>query len=451
MNSKKLKKYLPFICFFVVTFVIHLLIPHGTLDDKYFADLVNGKSIFDVLTLRYKIWTSRVIIETCFYLFNGRLPHFLWIIIDSILYSFIPILISRLFNKKNRDDFNWIIVLLTLIYPFEHLGSAGYVTTSIAYVWPFIGMLYDFYIIKKQTIDKEKIKIYQYIIAIVGILVSTDMEQFCCFIFGLSISMILFMAYNRRNKFNNKFKLNLKENWLLYLTLLIAIIRLIIIVICPGNKARSISSIIMYYQIYKYFTIVDKSYLGIIPTVGYVLNQRVILSLFSFILMVSCFVTRQKKHIKQLSVIIFMLVILFSLFKDILLDCFPELGHFYSIINNYTFDGKIRIIEFVYIFLIIAFCLCVCFVLYKLFDDNIMYPIVFLGGLGTRFMMGFSPSIYASGERTCFILYFIMIMFVCMLIIKIYDKLKNKSFYNGLIILISLLSYMNTVLFIVNH
>ena len=160
-QKKDLIKYLPFIVLFFLILLWHLKIKH-TGDDIYFAKTIREyKNMFDYLSMRYKIWSSRVILEAFFIIFNSYLPIKIWKIMDTAFYTLIAFLISKIFNKKNDLKLNIIICMLVLIYPFIDMNTAGYVTTTIAYVWPMFSMLYILYIITK-VLESKKIKIYDF-------------------------------------------------------------------------------------------------------------------------------------------------------------------------------------------------------------------------------------------------------------------------------------------------
>ena len=77
-------------------------------------------------------------------------------------------------------------------------------------------------------------------------------------------------------------------------------------------------------------------------------------------------------------------------------------------------------LTFVLIFLLLGLTI---YLICKTFGKNFLLPlIIYLAGFTSRFIIGFSPTIYASGARTMIFFYFSILS----LMIMIYELLKPK-------------------------
>ena len=86
-----------------------------------------------------------------------------------------------------------------------------------------------------------------------------------------------------------------------------------------------------------------------------------------------------------------------------------------------------------------------------IFKEKSLLPLlIFLAGFASRFIIGFSPTIFASGARTAFILYMSLIIVILYTLNKLYkdNKLssKNTIILNGSIVIIVMLTYFDNLI-----
>lgn len=70
---------------------------------------------------------------------------------------------------------------------------------------------------------------------------------------------------------------------------------LIFIFTCPGNSIRFAHEVSYWYPEFANFTIIEKSYLGLVTTFGNLIEQKVIFPLFYIILSVCALVKSENK------------------------------------------------------------------------------------------------------------------------------------------------------------
>mgnify|MGYP006917318361 CR=1 FL=1 len=130
----------------------HLVIKISAGDDVvYFQTLMDGRSIWEILAHRYATWSSRMAIE--FVLIP--LVQVPWAVEDTGYYCFtlIPVLLYRLLflNPEkyldmecniNKTAGKWLVCAFMLLYPFSDMVSAGWIATTVNYLWPLLGFIY---------------------------------------------------------------------------------------------------------------------------------------------------------------------------------------------------------------------------------------------------------------------------------------------------------------------
>lgn len=307
---KKIKKLfesdkLPFIVLFLVMLVATLFKSTTSGDDNTFAIFITGEydsnitSIFKYWPWRYNSWSSRLIIETVLIFFAKDLP-VLWKFVDSFMYVVLAYSLSKLFVKDNKKILNWIIVLLIFCIPFGIFSTAGWMATSLNYLWTVSLGLYALIPIRK-TLDSEKIKKYEYVLFILAAIYACNFEQV-----GLCIAAVYFI-------FNIFFIINKNVKKINIVMLIIAILSLVFILVCPGNKVRVKCDTEMYYPDFANFSIFEKLEIGLVTTMQYYMfNFNIIYFLFTLLLVIKVFKNKKNIFCKALAIYPFLMGVIFN-------------------------------------------------------------------------------------------------------------------------------------------
>lgn len=127
----------------LVTFTLIIVIEHLVMRE-YVGDAVNQfshyldqHSLLSVLRYRYMTWSSRTLIEATLFVFSHGFHWTTWIVIDIVMEVVIWLTLAELTRIRNP----WILTSLVLIYPMSEMGSAGWMATTINYLWPLAMML----------------------------------------------------------------------------------------------------------------------------------------------------------------------------------------------------------------------------------------------------------------------------------------------------------------------
>lgn len=147
---------------FIILLYLHSFMNFANDDVTYFANQFDQFNWLNFLEMRYKVWISRIIIES-FLIFISR-NIFLWRILDSFIFCLLIYSICSLLFKKISWKSILLVSLNCFIYPFLSMEEADFCATTMNYLWPLTFMLFSFIPLKRifyhQKINKKMLPIY---------------------------------------------------------------------------------------------------------------------------------------------------------------------------------------------------------------------------------------------------------------------------------------------------
>lgn len=421
-----------FMILFIFVLAYFMLTKKANDDLNCLKDLV-GRSLKDYLIYRYNNWSSRLIIDGMMIMLCKNVKYKVFCVLNAATYVVMTIIISKIFNKEQNKNINIFLCFLVLLYPLSHLGSAGYIATSINYLLPLTCLFYSMYVVL-QIINNKKFSKISYIIAIITTLIACNMEQTCITFVALLFFIEIFSIIKKKDK---------KKNWYIIVLFAIAIIELIFIAKCPGNSVRYNSEIKKWYNNYANYGLKEKIYLGIIPTASEILNQKIIFTVFALLLMIYTFCKSKNKILRTLSVIDFSFFLLMGTFSNLTKTIYQNSSKFFEIVNSQDIYGNsIALPNLICLAIILFVSLSLIYLLYEVFDHKLEYPLILIVGFASRIMMGFSPTIFASCSRTAIILYFSALVLSLIIYRELYNdkNIKEKKIIESLNYLIVILA-----------
>ncbi len=428
-------KYMPFVLLICALFVLHFFM-------RFFADDVTflgmKQSLFSLIRSRYMGWSSRFVIESFIY-FLVRTNMWVWKILDIFIYTMGVFIVLKLINKKDDVRFNYLGCLLFLIYPFADMSSAGWIATTTNYLWCFgLGMLSFLPLVNKEK--NEKTNKFIYVVSILALVYATNQEQSCAIILGINILYLINTYFIKKEKIN---KYNL-------ICVIISILSFIFIMTCPGNSVRLNKEIGRWLPQFKNANIIQKLYFGIVPTMRIFLDNKLVLILFSGLLLIGVFVYAKYNFSKIIAIFNFLLVVSLTMFRDIIVkSCAGFVGVFESFESDKLFQIT-HITELAALFITIIIFASLIYMVFVIFKDKLLPAFILLAGIASRVIMGFSPTIFASRSRTTIFMY--MTIIVCMLFVlfKLFKDKKIKGNQSavliGILLLFVMINYINSVI-----
>lgn len=415
MSSKK-SYYLSLALIFILIFSLELSIPLLG-DDALF---VKYPLSVKWLVTRYNSWSSRVIIESTLILLSKNI--WLFKLLNAGIFILLIDTLSSITIGRNTISLI-LILLLSLFLPVTLFLSAGLAATSLNYLWPT-----TFAVFALSNLNKKSYSWKWKLLLVVLILFATNQEQVC-------IGLLMFFIYRiTKNIYTDR-----KVDKFLVCLFLINLANAINVAICPGNKVRTSKTILTIFPGFAKYSIWDKLNLGISNS-GKLLfyRQNFLIITFLLLLVIASLTHTNKRIISAIpGIIASIMVIPFNVFLSTLTVNGYNLATFNkyllreqkgTMLNKLTIllinlmSHKVSVIwNVLFIIIILLISLAIYFTL-----RNKSLVIYFILGLGTDIMMGFSPSIFKSGDRTTFILYTVTVYLMLLMIKQIFQS-KRKN------------------------
>ncbi len=432
---------------FLLEFFMSIWITPNQYDSAFFIEKMQEISIQDFISMRYQTWTSRVILETLICLIlpqNG----IIWAIINAFMMTILAYSIIKLFIKEDDKSLIWTAMCLLLIYPLNKIATCDWGAGTINYTWPLAMLLFSFIPIV-QIFRREKIAKYKYVMYSLALIFACNQEQ-SCVIAGGAYFIFTFLLILRDKK---------KVHPFLLVQCFLVVVSLLVIVTCPGNYARKTEEITTYYMNFETLGLLDKISLGLTSTVNHLLvNTNIVFFVFSLISAVYIIKKYKNGLYRAIAFIPLVACLIFGLLKDVVCRVYPYFAIFCETLNAeqvmLTPENYLDFINFIPLllaFVVLGSVALNILLIFKNLQNNVAI-VVYVLGLMSRVALGFSPTVFASTDRT-FLFFEISLVIVSILIwqefMKETDKAQEKTRANlaTLISILAILQYFHTFIF----
>lgn len=430
--------YIPFVILTVLLLFFHACIHVGWADDEYFSKvlIVNNINIFDWLFSRYNTWSSRLIIEFFLVLISSK--HMLWKILNLAIMLLGAISISKLFSDKKSKTLNFIICALIIILPENLYHSAGWIATTLNYSWPLFLGLFSMIPIKK-IIYSEKINWYEYIFYFAAMIYATNQEQMCIILF---MAFLVFTIYT--------FMKNKKINIYLLICAIFNLMSLIFILSCPGNAERKIAETNNWFPEFSNIHFFRKIEMGYSSTLfEFIMKPNFIFLIFTLLIFICMYALNKSKLCMFISLIPLVNCVTFGFLANLVGKYFPGIIAIKNSMTQYgtgitIFSPKTWVPDII----LTLVCLSIIFSLYVIFENKKAYFLllfILALGFGSRMIMAFSPTIWASGERTFMFTYAAILICVVISYKEFCSKINNRFIIESIIFILSMISFCHMV------
>lgn len=418
-------RYFPFILLLLWELFFHLIAANQHLsDDVINAQVLSDQSLSDVLEYYYFHWASRVIINAVMIVLC-TLPSYIWAVLNCAVIGIFLFSVSRLFAPKNSAKFNWVIAGLFLIYPYNHMNSAGWISTTVTYLWPITFGLYSCTLLKK-----DKNKWFDYLLCGAAMIYASNLEQISV-IFSVLLFTLLIISICGKNK-----TMTARTAFLL----LAALLGLVNHLTCPGNSERTLSEIAAWYPDFGMRTLTEKLQTGFMETMSnFFLAPNAVSIALSAVLMFIVWKKYKSAVCRSISGIPLFFCVGVVMVSSIVKRVFHGYDIFHVKISVRSFnryDGLVNAENFrVWESYLPLFYMAVCFVImgfviFLCIDDlkkSVMAVMTYLCGIGSGMILGFSPTIYASNSRPYAPTFFCFIAVIIMVIAQNAELFNRKA------------------------
>lgn len=399
-------------CFVVVLIVFHIAAPIGLYDDAVFAEQWRETALSDIWADRYYNWSSRLIIETIM-MFLAAHPY-LWKILDVLMILLFTWTVADLFGiwsglaeQENRERRNAQAVFSVLIFtvPMAFLGSAGWVATTANYLWVLTFGVLAMHPIK-HWLRSEKCPTWELAVCPLALLYAANMEQMTAILLGVYAVFGIYILRERK-----------KLPQFYFLMLFLEIISLIFIVTTPGNSVRNRVEAELFFPLHAELGIVDKLTLGFLESTHYYVvagcgKMTMMFGLLTGVLLLALWAKcpRNKGTVTKMAVALFPFlfywvigvcgkILFFRLRETKAADILTSLwNHDLPLWGTFSWE-EVTIQVVIYL----AVLACVALTIYFLHGNSkeTGLQLLILGvGFASRMVLGFSATIYRSGDRT---------------------------------------------------
>lgn len=408
---------------FLILLFLQLFLQMGWGDDVWFAEEMTP--LGEYLPFRYKNWTSRLLIEAGLKLLTA-LPEWIWRILNILIVLLLVWIVADLFgvselsgselpgiesNAAKRQAQVCFFVFIWCV-PLSCVREAGWIATTLNYLWPMTLGLVAMRPIK-HWIKGEKCLAWEYIVYPPCMLFAANSEQCAAILLG---AYLLFGAYLLKEKG--------KLSPFYFLLLGLAAASVAFALTTPGNANRITQETARFFPAFESLNVWQKLLMGFVDTASYYLaaggvgRHNFVFALLAGILLAGIWQKRAEKHFLR-NALAALLPFLFvwgigavgkywmlrkGFHRIIALlcmnRCLPEGGGSFEYFGVAPYSlYEVLLQAGIYMGLLI----CVVFTIYFLHGKSreTLFELLILGaGLLSRLIIGFSPTIYASGTRT---------------------------------------------------
>lgn len=401
----------------VISFIYHILMVYNLYDDAVYRTTLDRYSYIGFMNYFYSQWSSRLLVFTPI-IFLIRVP-LVWAILDALMFASFPILLCRIVGCKDREVF--FCCIMVLLYPFEDMKGAGWITTAGNYIWVMWAILVAGVILCKY-LHQEKLAWYEYIIGAIAIIYASNFEQGTVVILFMLLGCVACLLYYKRFQI-----------WYVYICLALNISSLLFILYCPGNAVRvQVEAQRQGLTTFTEMSLINKALIGLlyIERVFIAVPNRIWI-VFCVLLFVSTCVLIQKKRnilIASIPLIIMMgYFVVGTAFRRYAI-LFPVSGEIFEI----DYANPMIYLQLLYLLMSIG---SVIYTLYWLLEKNresfYFILVVLAGGMAATIAVAMSASLYASGFRIFIFLYFALIYtsVACVKRISLIEKIPKDLLY----------------------
>lgn len=409
---------LPLLLMGIALIVAHCFFPTDTADDAWFANILEGdRADFEhwsrFLRERYYGWSSRVGIEGLLILAT-RFP-ILWRVGDTLICMAIVAWFSRITNPERDVVKNTVLCGCVFIFPLAILWEAGFVATTLNYTWPLAAALVALTPAVKQYLNRQ-VSRAEYVLAIPMLVWACFQELLCATV------LLVFLASAGYRIWGEK-KVPVYQG----IGIAVCAAMLIFALTCPGNDARTELETAAWLPEFANLSAVSKVELGFSSMIKVLfLSPNVFTLIFCAVIGAAVWLQCRRLLPRILSLIPAVFILLFGFAPlvikpmGVLRDAVGALGTGFSL----TVPSSWLI---VLLFAMILACLMIA-LRYAVSDlrTYLFWFIMLLIGAASRIALGLSPTVWASGERTCAFLYLVMTALIGYLVCRMWKLLKPR-------------------------
>ncbi|NSB33725.1 DUF6056 family protein [Clostridium saccharoperbutylacetonicum] len=450
-------EYAPFGYFAITLFVVMLKVglKSGT-DDFVDREELAKTTVFQWIYNHAISWQPRISSDTALALVNFNVT--LWKLLTITLFTFMAMIIayistSRLADKNQKKNINLLICCSFFLFaPSIISNSVMWYTGSFHYLWPATAMVFALAPFCYAILGKSITYKNMYIVYFFASTFAAYVEQPFAVLLGFGAFTFLYLILAKK-----------KIPKALVIQYIYIAINVTIYFLLGGVGNRSILEL-RWYRDYTMLSMPDKIFQGVNWSNYQLINSSNVLTLvFTTLIFVVIWKKNKDKVIRFFGSIPFIFMMLSVLpidiiFKNVSYMQDPYSGKIHHLDigrvlreglfncmmtrpNSFTFNLK-ALAPSIACLTILLFIAILLFFIFDKLEDKLIAVVLYFASLASSYVISFTPTVFASGERVFFITHVIIVLLIGMVARELFEKeniLENKRFilYRGVLIFIS--------------
>lgn len=423
--------------FFLILLFLHLFPQMGMGDDPWYAE--KNVPLGEHLLFMYREWTARLLIEALTKILAAA-PDWIWRMLNILMVLLLVWSAADLFGiEKNKTKQQAQVFFFVLMWsvPMMCLMDAGWITTTINYLWTLpLGLMAAHPM--KYWAKGERCPAWEYAVCPLCMLLSANVEQVAAVLLGAYLLFGVCMLKQKK-----------RLSPFYFILLFLAVASIVFALTAPGNAKRNIQEMERLFPEFDGLNTPQKLLMGFIDTASYYFaaggkgRNNYIFALLAGILLVGIWQKRKEKGFWFKAPVALMPFLFcwgigrIGAYLQLaegtdsgenvigllgLNRCLPIGAGVFEFYGWIPYPMNMVLLQAGFY---LAILVCVALTIYFLHGRSYetLFELVILGaGLLSRLILGFSPTIYASGERTTL---------CCSLAVLIVCLRNLQFFWNG--------------------
>lgn len=411
---------LPYVAFFVLMLVAHLTFLLVDGDEVMYAQMFETQGIWGMTVNHFYTWSSRVFIEAVLALVSW-LPRIVWRLLNPVVATVCVWCMAKLCGVEKDTGASWVLCGLFVLYRWEYLNTAGWVATTLVFLWPAAAALFALLPLG-QMLRGEKPKLWQCVLGLPLLLYAANNEQIAVLYLLLGGATLAYMLVKKQ-----------KMHWVLPVQLVVCVANIVYALAIPGPRMRTAAEMTQWYPDFGMRSFAMNADLGMMTALDSVLYTRDLLFAWLCALLAWAVWKRYKNVVYRLLALWPLVVsLVFGVFQRFTLTVFPQLAFFTEALGGGGIVSlhNVNIITAFIPLLLLYFTFAACLVnTYLAFGHTpralCALALLFFGFL-SRAMLGFSPTVWTSGIRTGFF-FSLCTIAVCTMLFKQLKPVKGAQ------------------------
>lgn len=398
---------------FCVMLACHLQFLYVPGDEVGYAAALGGNwnfaSMFAYVGGHYWTWSARMLTESLFCIFSAA-PVLVWRVVNPAVITACAWLMAYALQSEKKRTESWLLCALVFLHQWVNLKTAGWVVTTIAYLWLIcfgLAALCPLW----RLVRGKRTPAWGWVLACISLLFAANMEQPALVLPFLVAGGMLFLHAR-----------GVRVPAGLWVQLAICAASLVFIFTCPGNAMRTENDITSFYMNYPMLSVLQKAEIGISGVVhASVLGREMLFFLLAVLTAALVWAKRREWLLRAVSLVPCVLMVPLSLYQYELGGLVPWVK---QLTASYTAAGYISLANCnapaAYVPFLLSYGLY-AIVLWNVYAAEgtsramrLCWALLALGGMSWA-AMGFTPSVGVSGLRTG-TLYYFFVMAACMVV-----------------------------------